>query len=185
MSFFASILHRKGSSTHGHPQQEPEADDATKKESPPSQRQGTPPSISTDPTEVTEQRHPAIGQAAAHGFPATPQCTTLPRYYAPGTGPEASAQMRQANMIGMAGGATIGSATGDPVMGMIEGQVGANLLMQRIQQGQKHQYYREQAIRYRNGLPADGVGDRESPRDRRRKERWERRAKRRDGGHAS
>src|SRR5277367_1419717 len=83
---------------------------------------------------------------------------TAPQY-APGTGPAAHAQMVQANNLGMVGGAIIGSATGgNPVMGMIEGQVGANMVMQRIQQEQRHQYYREQALRYRDGLPADGVG---------------------------
>jgi hypothetical protein len=103
----------------------------------------------------------------------------------------------------MVGGAFIGSASGgDPITGMLEGQVGANMVMQRIQQEQKHQYYREQALRYRDGLPADGVGPveglappsqqtdegrtrsqtRSQGRDERRKKRWERRAKRRDGG---
>jgi hypothetical protein len=127
--------------------------------------------------------------------PAAPQ-------YAPGTGPAAHAQMVQANNIGMVGGAIVSSATGgNPVTGMLEGQVGANIVMQRIQQEQKHQYYREQAIRYRDGLPADGVGSagglappsqlagagrdrsrsRSQGRDERRRKRWERRAKRRDG----
>jgi hypothetical protein len=124
-------------------------------------------------------------------------------HYAPGTGPVAHAQMVQANNIGMVGGAILGSATGgNPVMGMIEGQVGANMVMQRVQQEQKHLYYREQALRYRDGLPADGVGpagglalpsqsagagrdrsrSRSQRRDERRRKRWERRAKRRDGG---
>jgi hypothetical protein len=122
--------------------------------------------------------------------------------YAPGTGPAAHAQMVQANNIGMLGGAIIGSEMGgNPVTGMIEGQVGANMVMQRIQQEQRHQYYREQALRYRAGLPADGVGpagglapppaagfgrdrsrSRSQGREERRRKRWERRAKRRDGG---
>jgi len=72
--------------------------------------------------------------------------------------------------------------------------------MQRVQQEQRHLYYREQALRYREGLPADGVGaagglapapvsggrdrsrSRSQRRDEKRKARWERRAKRRDGG---
>lgn len=129
---------------------------------------------------------------------------TAPQY-APGTGPVAHAQMVQANNIGMAAGAIIGSATGEnPVMGMLEGQVGANIVMQRVQQEQKHLYYREQAMRYRDGLPADGVGSagglappsqsagagrdrsrsRSQRRDERRRKRWDRRAKRRDGSKA-
>jgi hypothetical protein len=67
--------------------------------------------------------------------------------------------MAQANNIGMTGGAIVGSALGEgPVTGMIEGQVGANMIMQRVQQEQRHLYYREQALRYIDGLPADGVG---------------------------
>jgi hypothetical protein len=89
-------------------------------------------------------------------------------------------------MIGMGAGAFISAETGgDPVMGMIEGQVGANLIMQRIQQEQRHQHYREQALRYRAGLPADGFAGEEygeSKRDEKRRKRWERRAKRREGG---
>jgi len=137
-------------------------------------------------------------QPATHNVfqPAAPQ-------YAPGTGPVAHAQMVQANNIGVIGGAVVSSAIGgNPGMGMLEGQVGANMVMQRIQQEQKHLYYREQALRYRDGLPADGVGSagglappsqpagvgrdrsrsRSQRRDERRKKRWERRAKRRDGG---
>jgi hypothetical protein len=123
--------------------------------------------------------------------------------YAPGTGPAAHAQMVQANNIGVVGGAIVSSAIGGNIgTGMLEGQVGANMVMQRIQQEQKHLYYREQAIRYRDGLPADGVGpagglapppqlagagrdrsrSRSQRRDERRRKRWERRAKRRDGG---
>lgn len=131
--------------------------------------------------------------------------------YAPGTGPAAHAQMVQANNIGMAGGALVGSAMGEnPVTGMLEGQVGANMVMQRVQQAQRHQYWREQALRYRDGLPAAGVGpagglaplpqqggeisdgrrSRSQRRDERRRARWERRARRRDGvpvagGHES
>ena len=53
--------------------------------------------------------------------------------YTPGTSPVAHAQMVQANNIGMAAGAIIGSATGEnPVTGMLEGQVGANIVMQRV-----------------------------------------------------
>jgi hypothetical protein len=123
-----------------------------------------------------------------------------PPQFAPGTGPAAHAQTHQANNIGMGVGALMGSVSGgNPVMGMIEGQVGANMIAQRIHQEQTHQYYRQQAINYRNGLPADGVGDaghlapavgggrnrsssRSPGRDERRKRRWERRANRRDGG---
>jgi hypothetical protein len=129
---------------------------------------------------------------------------TAPQH-APGTGPVAHAQMVQANNIGMAAGAIVGSATGEnPVTGMLEGQVGANIVMQRVQQEQKHLYYREQAMRYRDGLPADGVGSagglappsqssgagrdrsrsRSQRRDERRRKRWDRRAKRRDGSKA-
>ena len=137
--------------------------------------------------------------------PTTPQYPPIAPQYAPGTGPMAHAQMVQANNIGMVGGAMLGSATGgNPVTGMLEGQVGANMIMQRVQQEQRHLYYREQALRYRDGLPADGVGSagglalplqaadggrdrsrsRSQRRDERRKKRWERRAKRRDGGGA-
>jgi hypothetical protein len=57
------------------------------------------------------------------------------------------------------GGAILSSASGrNPVMSMLEGQVGANMVMQRVQQEQKHLYYREQALRYRDGPPADDVG---------------------------
>lgn len=145
-----------------------------------------------------QQQEPAANSNASRN----PLQTNAP-HYAPGTGPVAHAQMGQANNIGMAGGAFIGSATGgDPITGMLEGQVGANMVMQRIQQEQNHQYYREQALRYRDGLPANGVGpveglappsqpvvdgrdrsqNRSQGRDERRKKRWERRAKRRDGG---
>lgn len=88
-------------------------------------------------------------------------------------------------------------------MGMVDGGVVGNMVMQRVQQEQKHQYFREQAINYRDGRPADGVphpgepdglvvgegggrdrdrGDRKETRDEKRKKRWDRRAKRRDGG---
>jgi hypothetical protein len=130
--------------------------------------------------------------------PGPPQ-GVAPRF-APGTGPMAHGQMVQANNLGVMAGGAVGWATGEGVgTGMLVGQVGANMVMQRVQQEQKHLYYREQALRYRDGLPADGVGpagglappegtgrsrsrNRSERRDARRKARWERRAKRRDGG---
>ena len=36
-------------------------------------------------------------------------------------------------------------------MGMVEGQVGADIILQRIQQGQKRPYHRDQALNYRAG----------------------------------
>ena len=128
---------------------------------------------------------------------------TAPRY-APGTGPIAHGQMVAANNIGMIGGAILGSGLGEnAVGGMIEGQVGATMIMQDVQHIQRQLYYREQALNYRAGLPADGVGaaggltppqgvgggrdrsrSRSQRREERRRARWERRAKRRDGGGA-
>ncbi len=122
---------------------------------------------------------------------ATDKLTT----YAPGTGPTAHTQMNQANNIGMLGGAALGSATGgDPIMGMVEGQVVGNMIMQRVQQERKHQYFKGEAMNYREGLKdgkkegseeqdeaESGEKTRKEKRDDKRKERWERRAKRRDG----
>ena len=108
--------------------------------------------------------------------------------------------MSQANNLGVMAGGAVGWATGEGVgSGMLVGQVGANMVMHDVQQVQKQLYYREQALNYRAGLPADGVGpagglvapegtgrnrsrSRSERREARRKARWERRAKRRDGG---
>ena len=58
----------------------------------------------------------------------------------------------------MEGGAA-GWATGDGVgMGMVEGQVGADMIMQCIQQVQKRLYHRGQALNCRARLQPDRVG---------------------------
>jgi hypothetical protein len=188
MPSLSSIFHLKN------PSHEKGKDEVKNKSEPPPppapEKRDPPPYPSTGPSSAPNSVQPNYLQP------------TAPRY-APGTGPVAHSQMVQANNIGMIGGAVLGSALGDnPVTGMIEGQVGANMIMQRVQQEQRHLYYREQALRYRDGLPADGVGaagglapplqpagggrdrsrSRSQRRDERRRQRWERRAKRRDGG---
>jgi hypothetical protein len=188
MPSLSSIFHRKSPVIAGE-----EAGAKNKAEAPP-----PPPPQQSAPPPYTENEQPATQTALNPGAPqfAAPQ-------FAPGTGPTAHGQMVQANNIGVMAGGAVGWATGGgPGVGMLEGQVGANMVMQRIQQEQRHQYYREQALRYRDGLPADGVGSagglapslqpasagrdrsrsRSQRRDERRKARWERRAKRRDGG---
>ena len=190
MPSLSSLFHRKSAS-----QDQDEAMPKDKTETPPKAAEAAPqqqPQQEALPM-YTEAEQPAARSAFQ---PVAPR-------YAPGTGPVAHAQMVQANNMGMLGGALIGDmAGGSPVTGMIEGQVGANMVMQRVQQEQRHLYYREQALRYRDGLPADGVGpagglappsqsagagrdrsrSRSQRRDERRRKRWERRAKRRDGG---
>lgn len=186
MHSLSSLFHRKG---HSHGSNEDRAgNDAAEAKN----------KDEALPKQPVPPPYPGAEQPLTSGAsqPAAPQ-------YPLGTGPAAHAQMVQANNIGMMGGAIVSSAIGgNPVMGMIEGQVGANMVMQRIQQEQRHLYYREQALRYREGLPADGVGSagglappsglagagrdrsrsRSQGREERRRERWERRAKRRGGG---
>ena len=184
MPSLSSIFHHKSHSNAAH-----EVDAGAKKteaKAPPQQ---------SAPPPYTETQQPTTQTAANLN---RPQQVAL--QFAPGTGPAARGQMAQANNIGMMVGGAAGWATGEGVgTGIWEGQAGANMVMQRIQQEQRHQYYREQALRYRDGLPADGVGSagglgapasagrdrsrgRSQRREERRKARWERRAKRRDGG---
>lgn len=192
MPSLSSIFHRKspsngkdGSSTPATGQ--PVSKEAEYKADVLPEQEAPPPYTSASPYTDAQQPAPRIALQ-----PSGP-------LYAPGTGPAAHAQMVQANNLGMLGGAMIGSATGgNPVTGMVEGQVVANMVMQRVQQEQRHQYYREQALLYRAGLPAAGVGELAPPsqpigagrdrsrsrsqrRDERRRKRWERRARRRDG----
>jgi hypothetical protein len=110
--------------------------------------------------------------------------------------------MRQmGSNVGMVAGALAGEETGgNPVTGMIEGQVVGTMIAQRVNQIQRHQYWREQALNHRAGLPADGIGSgsgvlppmpdvrdanapesRSERREERRRSRWERQAARRDG----
>jgi hypothetical protein len=194
MPSLSSIFHLKNPS-HGK-----DKDEVKNKAEPPPPRApeqpGPPPYSSTEPSSAPHHVQPNYVQ------PNYLQ-PTAPRY-APGTGPIAHGQMVAANNIGMVGGAVLGSALGgSPVGGMIEGQVGATMIMQDVQHVQRQLYYREQALNYRAGLPADGVGaagglappqqqvggrdrsrSRSQRRDERRRQRWERRAKRRDGGGA-
>jgi hypothetical protein len=184
MPSLSSIFHHKSHTKAGD-----EADTGTKKTVTEASPQQPAPTTDADAEQTKTQTavHPNPPQQVAPQF-------------APGTGPIAHGQMAQANNIGMMAGGALGWATGEGAgTGMWEGQVGANIVMQRIQQEQRHQYYREQALRYRDGLPADGVGtagglqppasagrersrSRSQRRDERRKARWDRRAKRRDGG---
>jgi hypothetical protein len=75
---------------------------------------------------------------------------------------------------------------------MVDGLVAGNIIGQRINQAQKHSYWRQQALNYQAGQPAQGVGDprvepvvsggrnrgREEAREERRRKRWDRRANR-------
>ncbi|KAE9374038.1 hypothetical protein N431DRAFT_437586 [Stipitochalara longipes BDJ] len=185
MPSLSSLFHHKGPSHAGH-EAGAGAKNITEAKAPPEQTE-PPPYSETEQTTTRAALNPGPPQGVAPQF-------------APGTGPMAHGQMVQANNLGVMAGGAVGLATGEGVgTGMLVGQVGANMVMQRIQQEQKHQYYREQALRYRDGLPADGVGpagglappegtgrnrsrSRSQRREERRKARWERRAKRRDGG---
>lgn len=92
--------------------------------------------------------------------------------------------------VGMQAGmlAGIGDRGGNMVGDMIEGQVVGNLVGQQIGQAKKHAYYREQALNYQAGLPADGASvppgtdpnSREAKRAEKRAKRWERRGHRKD-----
>jgi hypothetical protein len=190
MPSFSSLFHHKKSS---HEDDKTGAQKAaeSKAEAPASSQQPAPPAS-------TEAEQPA---PRAPLNPHAPP--NIAPQFAPGTGPRAHGQMVQAEHLGVMAGGAVGWATGDGVgMGMVEGQVGANMIMQRVQQGQKQLYYRDQALNYRAGLPADGVGpsgglappastgrdrsrSRSQRREERRRARWERRAKRRDGGGAA
>src|SRR5271154_2101942 len=68
--------------------------------------------------------------------------------------------MRQmGSNVGMVAGALVGEETGgNPVTGIVEGQVVGTMIAQHVNQIQRHQYWREQALNYRAGLPADGIG---------------------------
>lgn len=122
---------------------------------------------------------------ASKGQPVAYQVTPpLPRptpsTYAPGTGPAAHAQISQVNNIGLLSGVVIGATvTKNPVMGMAEGQVVGDMIVQRVQQGKKHQFYKEQALNHREGLPVEKVtgsrkrSERMERRDEKRAKRWE------------
>jgi hypothetical protein len=186
MPSLSSLFHHKKFSSHD--------DKAGVKKTAEAEAQAPPQQSAPSPYTETEQ--PPATQTPLNAGP--PQ-NVAPRF-APGTGPMAHGQMVQAEHIGTIEGGALGWATGSGAgMGIVEGQVGANMIMQRVQQGQRQLYYREQALNYRDGLPADGVGpagglappasagrdrsrSRSQRREERRKARWERRAKRRDGG---
>lgn len=95
----------------------------------------------------------------------------------------------------MAAGATAGVLSGgSPVGDMVTGGVIGGMVGQRIAQAQNHAFWRDKAMEYRDGR-ADGTIPPPEPksgghssswfskegRAERRAERWERRAKRRDG----
>jgi hypothetical protein len=189
MPSLSSLFHHKKSSSHD--------DKAGAKKTADAEAQAPPQQPA--PSSYAETKQPPATQTPLNTGPPQNVATR----FAPGTGPVAHGQMVQAEHIGTMAGGALGWATGSGAgMGMVEGQVGANMIMQRVQQGQKQLYYREQALNYRDGLPADGVSpagglvppastgrdrsrSRSQRREERRKARWERRAKRRDGGGAT
>lgn len=189
MPSFSSLFHHKKPSDEGN-------DAAARKAAEAAAESSSQPQQSAPPA-YAETEQPAT---RATVNPVTPQYVAP--QFAPGTGPIAHGQMVAAERLGQEVGLGVGLAAGSGVgMGMVEGQVGANMIMQTVQHAQKQLYYREQALNYRAGLPADGVGaagglapapsggrdrrSRSQRREERRKARWERRAKRRDGGGAT
>src|SRR5450756_2433262 len=119
MPSLSSLFHHKSHSNAGD-----EADAGAKKteaEAPP-QQPAPPPYAETEQPTTQTAVNPNLPQQVS------------PRF-APGTGPTAHGQMDQANNIGMMAGGAGGWATGEGVgTGMWEGQDGANMVMQRIQQ---------------------------------------------------
>jgi hypothetical protein len=98
-----------------------------------------------------------------------------------------NAGMAVGAMTGVMGGGSVGE-------GVIMGEVVGGMVGQRLAQAQNHAFYRDQAMQYREGRAAGTIpppeelyqGDKASwwsreGRAQRRAERWERRAKRRDG----
>lgn len=109
--------------------------------------------------------------------------------------PQYQSQMQNAGtavggMVGVMGGGAAGSVGGDMLMGgVVGGMVG-----QRLAQAENHAFWRDQALQYREGRAAGVIPPPEVTADgkkaswwsregraQRRAERWERRAKRRDG----
>lgn len=106
--------------------------------------------------------------------------------------PQYQSQMQNTGMAvgGIVGAVGPGSVGGD----MVTGGVVGGIVGQRVAQAENHAFYRDQAMQYREGRAARTIpppeelyeGEKASwwskeGRAQRRAERWERRAKRRDG----
>lgn len=127
---------------------------------------------------------PGAAPTMAPGAPL-PQNVTRPH-------PQYQSQMQN---TGMAVGAVTGAIGPGSVGGdMITGGVIGGVVGQRLAQAENHAFYKDQAMQYREGRAAGTIpppeelyeGDKSSwwskeGRAQRRAERWERRAKRRDG----
>jgi hypothetical protein len=147
---------------------------------------------STTPAPNASQ--PPVQQPMGSSTPPQPNGMAPGANPASGPGPQPHNQQTYQN-AGMLAGGALGAVDGDGVGGdMVGGMVVGGMVGQRVDQAQKHQYWRGQEMEYRAALAAGQkpVSAMESEggspswwsregREKRRLKRWEKRAERRDG----
>lgn len=147
-----------------------------------------------DPLEPKKEAALETTESLIPPQPNASQSTNLPQA-ATRAHPQFQQQLGNAGMAaGATAGVISGGALGSPVGDMVMGGVVGGIVGQKIAQAQNHAFWREKAVEYREGRaagtipPPDATADGPAPswfskegRAERRAERWERRAKRRDG----